>query len=78
MRVKITSTSPLYWYKNAVGKEFDVELTVHPTFKQEEFILLDTYHNQSFFKGTDNEKLSLMMLRDGYMGINCRNAETIK
>lgn len=74
MKVKITKSKENYWYKDAIGREFDVTLRVHPTFGNKEFILSNTEANQSYF---GDDKSSLLVLKSGHYGIAFENGEVI-
>lgn len=60
-----------FWYKGAAGKEFDVELKIHPTFGYQYYCLTNTDNNKRYFQ---NDELSLLVLKSGHFGISFENA----
>lgn len=70
----MTNSKDNYWYKNAIGKEFDVEFRVHPVFGDLEFALTNTERNKSFFK---DDELSLLVLKSGHYGIDFEHGEVV-
>lgn len=74
MDVKIIKSKDHYWYKDAIGKVFDANLRVHPTFGYEEYILINTDRNKRYF---DEDKLSLLVLKSGHYGIEFDHGEVV-
>ncbi|WP_425203719.1 hypothetical protein [Priestia megaterium] len=74
MKIKILFASSKTWYKDAIGKIFDVEHYTHPTFKSRSYTVLDTESNRKYFK---DDELSLRVLRDGLMGIEFDHADIV-
>jgi hypothetical protein len=63
------------WYEGAVGELFDVKVAVHPVFGYNYYILLNTDNNMEYFK---DDPLSLMVLSDGFFGIDFNDALPIR
>jgi hypothetical protein len=73
VKILIANSNEDNWYKDAIGRDFDVIMTRHPTFGYLHYILEYTEDNRKYFEGNE---LSLLILRSGHFGVNYEDALT--